>query len=219
MDVELGSVRLTLLPQHAIWRPETSTVYVADLHWGKEADWRAQGLPVGNGPLGDDLQRLSAVLQQTGAQRLVVLGDLLHARASHAVSVIQQVQTWREGWPELEWLLVRGNHDRRAGDPPAEWGLRCVDEPHSDDGVLLRHYPPAEAVDEPTLSGHWHPTVRLRVAGERLTVPCFCQRALSLVLPAFSSLARGQRFPVEMGDRIFPVTAERVFGDLAHAAC
>ena len=24
---------------------------------------------------------------------------------------------------------MRGNHDRRAGDPPSEWGVTCVEEP------------------------------------------------------------------------------------------
>ena len=31
---------------------------------------------------------------------------------------------------DVDVVLVRGNHDERAGDPPPAWGVRVVAEPH-----------------------------------------------------------------------------------------
>ena len=72
---------LVLLPDRAIWIPERRMVIVADLHWGKAAAFRAAFVPVPTGTTARDLARLTRVLHETAATSLVVLGDLLHARA------------------------------------------------------------------------------------------------------------------------------------------
>ena len=38
-------------------------------------------------------------------------------------------RAWRAAHRSLDLVLVRGNHDDRAGDPPATLGIRVVDEP------------------------------------------------------------------------------------------
>ena len=43
----------------------------------------------------------------------------------------------------LDVVLVRGNHDARAGDPPATGMLRCVDEPYALPPFLACHMPGA----------------------------------------------------------------------------
>ena len=55
-----------------------------------------------------------------GADRVVFLGDLLHsARGAGAPPRWQPFGRWRERHAGIELVLVRGNHDDRAGDPPA----------------------------------------------------------------------------------------------------
>ncbi len=72
---------LVLLPQRAVFDPAERTLFVADVHFGKAAAFRALGAPVPKGTTADNLARLTALMEATGAARLVVLGDLLHARA------------------------------------------------------------------------------------------------------------------------------------------
>ena len=69
-----------LLAGHALWWPAGATVFVADVHLGKAATFRARGIPVPGGTTQDNLARLTALLHGLPARRLVVLGD--HYRAS-----------------------------------------------------------------------------------------------------------------------------------------
>ena len=85
----------------------------------------------------------------------------------------------------IELLLVRGNHDRHAGDPPAELAIECVNAPHFIEPFVLSHYPgPSE--HGYTLAGHVHPGVRLYGrGGQRERLPCFFVGKDYAVLPAF----------------------------------
>ena len=68
----------------------------------------------------EDLARLKTrPFKRTGARRLLVLGDLFHARAGRvATRTLGDAPRMARAAPaELEIQLVRGNHDRHAGDP------------------------------------------------------------------------------------------------------
>ena len=64
-----------------------------------------------------------------GATRVIFLGDFLHSAKAHAAPTQRVIASWRAKHPELALTLVRGNHDDRAGDPPAALGVQVVDEP------------------------------------------------------------------------------------------
>ena len=146
--LELAGERVALLAERALWWPARRTLVVADVHLGKAATFRAAGIPIPRGATSDDLARLDRALERTGATALVILGDLFHARVGReAPGTVAQVGGWRAGRPELDVLLVRGNHDIGAGDPPTELGLRCVDEPWDETPFVFRHHPePVRAI-------------------------------------------------------------------------
>ena len=52
-----------LLPEHALWWPEGGVLFVADLHLGKAATYRALGQPVPSGTTTENLRRLSLLVQ------------------------------------------------------------------------------------------------------------------------------------------------------------
>lgn len=188
MDLVWGGETLRLRADRSIWLPEHATLLVADMHVGKGQSFRRLGVPVPQGSSAESLNRLSAALVETGARALVVLGDLLHAAAARDGPAGAALAAWRAAHPDLELTLVRGNHDDRAGDPPAALGFAVVDEPWSLGGLALAHHPrpqPGRAV----LAGHIHPGLRLRAAGESLRLPCFhfdARRQVGL-LPAFGA--------------------------------
>src|SRR6185312_13071208 len=113
--VELAGETIRLLPERALFWPRTRTLVVADLHWGKAATFRAAGIPIPVGTTAGDLARLDAVLDRTGAHRIVILGDLFHAAAGRAAkNTVAELRRWRSARADIDILLVRGNHDRHA---------------------------------------------------------------------------------------------------------
>ena len=70
---------LTMLPQRGVWQASTRTLWVADLHLGKAATFRALGQPAPSGTTDENLRRLGALADDWRARRLIVLGDFLHA--------------------------------------------------------------------------------------------------------------------------------------------
>ena len=180
LKISIRGETLTLLPERAMYWESRSTLFVADPHWGKAATFRAYGIPVPSGTTDEGIARLDRMVQRTSAMQVIFLGDLLHAKAGRSGEMFAAVGVWRKKNPNLEILLVRGNHDRRAGDPPEALGIRCTDSPHLMSPFVLDHHPRASA-DGYVLSGHVHPGVR--VVGERL--PCFLVGAEVAILPAF----------------------------------
>jgi uncharacterized protein len=222
LHIQLAGENVILLPERALYWPRESVLLMTDPHWGKAATFRAKGLPLPEGSVEADLQRLSAALQRTGAVRLICLGDLLHAKAGRDASVVATVGNWREAHAALEVLLVRGNHDRSAGDPPDTWKIHCVDAPFTLAPFILHHEPPfAENQKGQTsspalenayaLGGHLHPLALLSGKGRQmLKLPCFWLGQRVGVLPAFGEFTAGMVVQPAPGDRLYAVAGESV---------
>jgi DNA ligase-associated metallophosphoesterase len=139
--VVVAGVELRLLAGRAVWWPETGTLFVADVHLGKAESFSALGVPVPRGPTAATLDRLAGLIDVCGATRLVILGDLLHARQAQAPATIGLLRQWRERHDRLQCVLVRGNHDDHAGDPPADLGIEMVIEGERLGPFSLCHLP------------------------------------------------------------------------------
>jgi DNA ligase-associated metallophosphoesterase len=214
--VALAGTTLHLLAARAAWWPAQRTLFVADVHLGKAETFRSLGVPVPDGPTEATLARLGALADGCGARRLVVLGDLLHARAAHAERTLGPLRAWRAARPSLECVLVRGNHDERAGDPPPDLGIEVVDEPAQLGPFALCHAPVAGSDAPPVagyrLAGHLHPAVRLHGrAGDAARLPCFVVGAAQAVLPAFGDFTGTATVSRTAGATLYAVAGDRVF--------
>lgn len=192
---------LYLYPQRAMYWVEEKTAIVADPHFGKAATFRAAGVPLPAGTTSDNLARLSTVLTETHAERLVILGDLLHAKAGQSPEVHKQVQVWRNRFDTLTIDVVLGNHDRHAGRPPDAWRMTCV-ERLIETPFVWQHFP-AASTDGYVVGGHVHPAVNLRGEGERLTLPCFYFGERFGILPAFGDFTGFGTVRPRRGDAVF----------------
>ena len=209
--VQWAGVELHLLPERAIWWPQTRTLFIADLHIGKAATYRALGQPVPGGTTQENLERLSALIVKHSPQQLIFLGDFLHAAAARTLSVMTALDQWREQHVSVAMLLVRGNHDSRAGDPPASLRIGVVDEPYLQGPFALCHYPQLHATHF-VLAGHVHPVCRLSGRGrDSLRMPCFVAEVGQAVLPAFGEFTGGWMVGVEAGRRLYPVAGNVVW--------
>lgn len=202
-ETMVAGERLTLLPERGVYWPRKETLVIADPHFGKAASFRASGVPVPEQTTLDNLARLDAALARTRAQRLVVLGDFLHARRGRSPELLATLARWREQNAQLPILLVRGNHDDRAGDPPTEWGIECRDEPSPEPPFVWRHEPAASEQGY-TLAGHVHPAVSLSgPGGFNVTLPCFYFGQLYGLLPAFGDFTGTVAVRPRAGDAVY----------------
>ena len=212
--LQLGGQALSLLPEAAAWHAVSRTLFVADLHLGKSATFRARGLPVPSGTTQDNLQRLAALAQRHAAARVVFLGDLLHSRHAQGAAAMTALRAWRDAHASLRCVLVRGNHDAHAGDPPSALGFEIVDEPWAVDGApgLAGCHHPQRVAHAGVLAGHWHPAITLRgPARDRQRLACFCLADGLLVLPAFGAFTGSSPHPPPAGSTCYPVGGGRVW--------
>lgn len=208
---------LSLLPQRAVWWAAQRTLFVADIHLGKAEAFRASGVAAPGACTGHDLDRLAALALKLQAQRLVVLGDLMHARAGITQATGSLLEDFCAGLGGAEVLLVRGNHDIKSGDPPAPQ-IRCVDAPCILGPFTLMHEPPAQSpggadngdAPEGVLCGHLHPAVSLSGRIGRMRAPCYWLTGGVLVLPAFGVFTGGKKIDAREGDRVFAVGPDSV---------
>jgi uncharacterized protein len=209
-DFDWGGQVLRLLPDKAAWIAAESTLLVADVHLGKAATFRRLGLPVPRGTTTESLDRLGDLVEQLGARRVVVLGDLLHSAHAHAASTLGAFGRWRDRHEQLDLVLVRGNHDDRAGDPPTALRIEVVSEPLLLGGLALAHHPRPVA-GRSVLGGHLHPCLSLAGrAGDRLRLPCFHFAGNVGVLPAFGAFTGMHPIRPAAGDAVFLVAEDRV---------
>jgi DNA ligase-associated metallophosphoesterase len=208
--LEIAGEQLVLMAEHAVFWPAARTLLVADAHFGKAATFRAAGIFVPRGTTSTTLARLDDALSRTDATRLVFLGDLLHAREGRSPETLRLVGEWRAARRALDVVLVRGNHDRKAGDPPASLGIACLDAPLLERPFAFAHHP-SVVPGHYVLAGHVHPAVQLRGRGrqsERL--PCFWVRSGGMVLPAFGDFTGLGDVELANGDRVFAVADHSV---------
>ena len=213
LEIDVAGESLHLLPDRALLWPRARTLVIADLHLGKAQHFRRAGIALPRGGTGHDLARLDRLLADTGATRLLVLGDLLHADARDA--------PWREAWQAwrarhagLAVALVGGNHDRALRANPAlaqTLGLQLH-------GALLREAPfvfvhdiddAAPGAGDYRLGGHVHPVVRLPGLPR---LPAFVFGPEAGLLPAFTAFAGGQPVERRPDARLYACAPDAVVG-------
>lgn len=199
---------LQLMPERAAFDPATRTLFIADVHLGKAAVFRARGLPVPQGTTTGTLARLSQALDRSQATHLVVLGDFLHARESQASGTLAALSAWRQRHPHVRCLVIEGNHDWHAGRVQSSFDIQSSTEPYVHGCLQGVHHPPDQGpAGMLTLAGHVHPVLQLRSRFDSLRLPAFWLNHGVLTLPAFGEFTGG--FPLNPaehpGSQVFVV--------------
>ena len=206
----IAGEELVLSPSRAIFWPRREILLVADPHFGKAASFRALGVRAPSGTTAHSLDRIDRLIVEHRPTRIVFLGDFLHAREGRTLAAFAALAAWRATHDGMDVQLIRGNHDRRAGDPPPEVRIDCVDGPVIDGPFALTHHPVAVA-GRFVLAGHIHPCVTLTGAGrQRERLPCFWFAAEVGVLPAFGEFTGCAPIDARPGDSVWAVTEDRV---------
>jgi DNA ligase-associated metallophosphoesterase len=209
--VTLAGETVELLAERALFWPRARTLFVADIHLGKAAAFRAGGVAIPRGATANDLARLDALIERTAASRLVVLGDFLHAAAGRVPALDAAFAHWRAAHAALSITLVRGNHDVSAGDPPPAWDIAVVPDPHPLAPFVLCHEPATPRTGH-ALCGHLHPGVRIAGgAHQSLRLPCFVLGRRRTLLPAFGRLTGLAMVAPNPRETIVAIAGSRLF--------
>ena len=156
---------------------------VADLHLEQGASLARRGLHVPPYDTMATLNMLEHVLQETGARRLILLGDSFHDAVAHDAVLEQDAERLRRITTAIDTIWIAGNHDPKAHNA---LGGTCVDE-LALGHVTLRHIPARLATGEMEISGHLHPGASIIQRGSHIRTKCFIADNRRLILPAFGS--------------------------------
>jgi DNA ligase-associated metallophosphoesterase len=193
---------IVLLPGRAAFLPKTSTVVCSDIHLGKAATFRHAGMAIPEGSAQHDLQRLTGIVQTCGARRLLITGDLFHARSGCTQQVLDEFSAFCEQVRQshdTRIVLVLGNHEQSLGKKfrPHEIGINRCEEEIIEPPFRFIHDHQSHFDAQPdsfTIAGHVHPTVTIKgTSGDRLTCRCFVTTGTTLTLPAFGSFTGGHK--------------------------
>jgi DNA ligase-associated metallophosphoesterase len=209
MMVELQGELMELLPERAMHWPARHVLLIADVHFGKAAAFRSRGVPVPRGTTSQNLTLLDFLVARHGIRHIIFLGDFLHARAAHASATVNALRDWRRRHPTLLLSLVRGNHDRHAGDPPTDLDMDLVDEPWHMPPFAMCHHP-QDLDGTYVLAGHLHPVYRLASRHDSARLACFLLGERHGVLPAFGAFTGGYPIEARPGSRIYLVAEDRI---------
>ncbi len=210
MTVLVGGETMEARPDHTLFWPSEGVLFVADVHLGKAAAFRALGrMALPTGTTVSTLGRLEAALGATGARELVILGDLWHARAGRDAQTLGEFAAFRERWFHVKTTLVEGNHDRRSGTLPPEFGVEEVEEGARRAPLVLRHHPEADDGGY-VLAGHVHPGVVMTGGGGALKLPCFWFGPRVGLLPAFGDFTGLGIVSPAVGDDVLVVAEGRI---------
>ncbi len=181
--IAFSGEQLTLTNQRALYWPKESALLLSDLHLGKAAHFRKNGIPMPQQIVLQDLMRLEQLILHFGPAKVMVTGDLVHAGHNREVGLFGAL-TQRH--PGVRFILVRGNHDRITEKNLALLGIHEVHTELQLGQILLTHElrPPGAAGN---ISGHVHPGIALKLtSGQVMKFPCFAVSGHRLILPAFS---------------------------------
>lgn len=198
---DFAPVPVHLLPDSALLiLGEEKYLVAADIHLGKSATFRANGLPVPEGDTTRDLARLAKLIRLHRPDQLVIAGDLFHARAGFTAALLAELMDFTEliGIP---FTLVTGNHDQKIFGLPENFPQHS----HLDlSGIRIVHRPEDAAADMPSICGHIHPVLRIPDGRKTsLRLPCFHLSGNHLTLPAFGSFTGGHCIRPGKQDRFF----------------
>jgi DNA ligase-associated metallophosphoesterase len=208
-SISFSGTVLHLLPGKAIWIEESSTLLIADVHFGKASHFRKSGIPIPEPVHINDLQGIKMLIEKYSPTDFYILGDLFHSEWNEQWDLLTN---FLSNFSETNFHLIKGNHDVLSPIAYRQSLFKIHEKPVDLGNLFLTHEPAAQIPEgKLNLCGHIHPGVLLRGKGRQsIRISCFHLSENQLILPAFGSftgLALVKRKPK---DQIFGISGEKV---------
>ncbi len=207
-EILLRGEKVNLLPQRAVWWPKEKTLVVADLHWGKSAHFRKHGIAIPGGTQTQDEHRLAELLRTTGAERLMIAGDLFHSRSNNQVASFTH---FRQQHSEVQFDLVIGNHDILKPEEYQAYNLTSHQQCATMGPFCIAH--DMTVSDDFIIHGHIHPAIRIKSRGANqpsLKLCCFALQEQRMILPAFGAFTGTHVLDERVFQQLFVIAEGKV---------
>ena len=211
ISISWNGHEFNLLADRAVFWNEQKTIFIADPHFGKASSFQYCGIPVPEENTLEDCERLTLLIEKTGAENVIFLGDFFHARSGKTNEIRAILLNWRKKVQKTNLYLIRGNHDFNAGDPWPELKIKSFNDPTTLLGIECRHLP-VKYSENPYLAGHIHPGFSFRGKGKStIRSSCFVVNSKYIILPAFGSFTGLKNVKFAQGDQIFITNGDEIF--------
>lgn len=181
-NITLQNEQFTLTNQRALFWKKEKALVLSDLHIGKAAHFRKNGIALTSHLMKNDLERLSILIEYFQPEKFIVVGDLLHAGDN---SDVDEFCSWRNQYPDLQFYLIEGNHDRISKSMESKLCLNFRSKSFENGDFLFIH--DFEKKQEKfQVTGHIHPGFVIHSSVKKIKLPCFVVTDNQLLLPAFS---------------------------------
>jgi len=209
VETEVFAQTLILHPARAAYWSDRSALLIADLHLGKEAHFRKEGLAIPDSGMLANLANINRLLKVFQPRSVVFLGDLFHSSYNRSW---EQFGKLLKGYRTTEFHLVSGNHDILAHQHYHRAGMNIHAHSLLWKPFLFTHKPQKKmAGDQYNLSGHLHPGVFLKGKGRQsVKLPCFWLGQKQGVLPAFGKFTGLAIVRPKATDQVYVVLKDQV---------
>lgn len=182
-NIVFSGEELTLNSQRALFWKRQNMLILADLHLGKAAHFRKNGIALPIQTSLQDLQQLQGLINRYNPRQVVVVGDLLHAGANKEVALFKD---FTAKFPDTRFILIKGNHDRFSKRQLNDIGIYEIHTALQIESIMLSHQPISEHPGN-TIVGHIHPGINIKTLNKsKMRFPCFVIAETQITLPAFS---------------------------------
>lgn len=181
-NISVRNETFTLTNQRALFWKKEKALILSDLHIGKTAHFRKNGIALANQIMKNDLERLSILIEYFQPEKFMVVGDLLHAGDN---SDVDEFCSWRNQYPDLQFYLIEGNHDRISKKLESKLCLNFKTKLlEMNDFLFIHDF--EKGHEKFQITGHIHPGFVINSSVRKIKLPCFAMSENQLLLPAFS---------------------------------
>lgn len=209
MDFFYKEELIQLLPEKVAFLPQHQTLIVADIHLGKAAHFRKEGIMIPLPAACPDLKCLGELFDSLKPTTVVFLGDLFHSSLNKQW---EDLKDFLCRYPDIRFVLTKGNHDILPSSIMEETCIEVVHKWKVGEHLIFTHEPLTEVQEERlNIVGHIHPGILVKTKGRQsYRLPCFYHQGQCLILPAFGQLTGLHILKKAADTRIYPVLLDEV---------
>lgn len=206
-NIPIQNEIFTITNQRAAFWEKEKALILSDLHIGKTAHFRKNGIALANEIMKNDLNRLSILITYFNPEKLIVVGDLLHAGDN---SDVDEFCNWRNRYPDLQFYLIEGNHDKISKAVEAKLCLSSKSK-HIEINEFYFIHDFDKKIENFQITGHIHPGITLHSAIKNIRLPCYVLTSNQLLLPAFSEFTGLDTKNIPKGGQFFVFTDTEIY--------
>ena len=200
MEIKIRENSFILHYTGAMFWKEKNIVFISDVHLGKIAHFRKNGLAIPESAIPENFTRMDEVLELFKPEKIIFMGDLFHSKINNEWILFSN-------WVKkinLEITLVEGNHDIIDKQNYASLNIFIHSKMIIDDFLLTHH--PTETERFFNFCGHIHPGIKLKDVGRQvIKLACFFKKERQLILPAFGEFTGNYFLKPEENDEVYAI--------------